>query len=267
MDLDGGDRFLVIDVVDPRSIDRAEYLAALNRSFPGWGGDAMFDWCYLRGNADLLVVRDRGRLLAGSGVVYRDVRADGETMRAGIICGAWTDPDARGRGLFSDLMESARALIGQRDAAMLIGFVRADNPSARALRSLGWTMVPARYLRVGAGSQPALGAAESRTLHLGDFARSSTHFVYTDDEWRAQFIDRPKPVRWVGSDGWRAIVEGNRLLDLAGDRERAIEQLGDLSAYSTTSEEWPGFETTAGFVAITGSTIPTEWDIRNGDRM
>ncbi len=258
----------MIDVVDPRSIDRAEYLAALNRCFPGWGGDAMFDWCYLRGVADLLVVRDHGRLLAGSGVVYRNVRTGGETRRAGIICGAWTDAEARGRGIFSDIMETARGLTRQRDAAVLLAFVRADNPSARALRALGWTMVPARYLRVGAGSQPAHGAAESRTLHIGDFAaRSATHFVYTDDEWRAQFIDRPKPSSCIGGDGWRAIVEGNRLLDLAGNRERALEHLGDVFAYSTTSEEWPGFEATPGFIAVTGSRVPTEWDVRNGDRM
>ena len=33
----------MIDVVNPRRINRAEYLGALNRCFPGWGGDAMFE--------------------------------------------------------------------------------------------------------------------------------------------------------------------------------------------------------------------------------
>jgi GNAT superfamily N-acetyltransferase len=254
----------MIDVVDPRSIDRAAYLGALNRCFPGWGGDAMFDWCYLRGVADLLVVRDNGRMLAGSGVVYRNVRAANETMRVGIICGAWTDSDARRRGLFRDVMEAARALVRRRDATMLLGFVKADNASARGLRDLGWTMIPARYLhRVGAGSQPALGAAKSRTLHGTEHAR----FVYTDDEWRAQFIDRPRPAQQIVGDGWRAIVEGNRLLDIEGDRDRALEHLGEVFTYSTTSEEWPGFESTPGFLGVAGDDVPTAWDVRNGDRM
>jgi GNAT superfamily N-acetyltransferase len=268
MDVDGG-AGVVIDVVDPREIDRAEYLAALNRCFPGWGGDAMFDWCYQRTVAartpDLLVVRENGRLLAGSGVVYRNVCAVNETFRAGIICGAWTDPEARGHGLFSDIMEAARALVRRRDAAMLLGFVKADNPSARRLRSLGWTMVPARYLsHVGAGSQPALETLEGDTPY---FPRSTTHFVYTDDEWRAQFIDRPTAAHCVAGDGWRAIVEGNRLLDLAGDRERALFDLGEVSAYSTTVEEWPGCESTAGYLGVIGDLQPAEWDVRNGDRM
>jgi len=259
----------VIDVVDPRSIDRTEYLAALNRCFPGWGGNAMFDWCYLRvvagRAADLLVVRENGRLAAGSGVVYRNVRAGNDTTRVGIICGAWTDPEARGRGLFSGVMEAARALVRRRDATMLLGFVKADNPSARGIHSLGWTMVPARYLhrpltRPSATLSPLRGARE-------DFPRSATHFVYTDDEWRAQFIDRPQRVRCVGGAGWRAIVEGSRLLDVAGDREVAIEQLGGFSTYSTTSEAWPGCESTPGFLGVTGDDVPREWDVRNGDRM
>jgi GNAT superfamily N-acetyltransferase len=258
----------VIDVIDPQSIDRAAYLAALNRSFPGWGGDAMFDWCYLRGAADLLAVRDHGRLLAGSGVVYRNVRTGTETARAGIICGAWTDPEARGHGFFRDVMEAARSLVARRDAAMVLGFVKADNASARGLRSLGWTMIPARYLRnVGRASARPGGLKAALRCRAADFERERAHFVYTDDEWQAQFIDRPHAAHCVGGDGWRAIVEGNRLLDLAGDRERALEQLGDVSAYSTTSEEWPGFESTPGFLSITGSDVPTEWDVRNGDRM
>ena len=284
----------MIDVVDPRSVDRAEYLAALNRCFPGWGGDAMFAWCYLRGTADLLILRENGRLVAGSGVVYRNVRTPDETTRVGIICGAWTDPEARGRGLFSDVMEAARVLVGRRDATMLLGFVKADNPSARGIRSLGWTMVPARYLRQpltrpSATLSPLRGArghsggarAEEEKLPFaprsgekvrearmrGEFPCTATHFVYTDDEWRAQFIDRPRPGRYVEGEGWRAIVAGQQLLDIEGDRERAFSELGDVSGYSTTSEEWPGFESTPGFLGVIGSNVPTAWDVRNGDRM
>ena len=107
---------------------------------------------------------------------------------------------------------------------------------------------------------PAFGAAEGRALHCA-------RFVYSDAEWRAQFIDRPQPAHCVEGEGWRAIVQGDRLLDLEGDRQRALEHLGPISAYSTTSEEWPGFESTPGFLGVIGDDIPTDWDVRNGDRM
>jgi GNAT superfamily N-acetyltransferase len=269
VDVDGGTG-VVIDLVDPREIDRAEYIAALNRCFPGWGGDAMFDWCFQRAVAgcvpDLLVVRDDGRVVAGAGVVYRTVRAASDTVPVGVICAAWTDPDARGRGLFSDLMEAARLQVRRRDGVALLGFVRAVNVSARRLFAMGWTMVPARYLRhVGRASARPGGLKPA--LRSADFARHATHFVYTDDEWLGQFIDRPKPAQCVAGEGWRAIVEGNRLLDLTGDRERALNDLGDFSAYSTTNEDWPGCESRAGYLGVIGDLPSSEWDVRNGDRM
>ena len=46
-----------------------------------------------------------------------------------------------------------------------------------------------------------------------------------------------------------------------------LHLLGEVFAYSTTSEEWPGFESTPGFLGVAGDNVPTEWDVRNGDRM
>jgi GNAT superfamily N-acetyltransferase len=270
VDVDGGDRRIVIEVVEPRNVDRAEYIAALNRSFPGWGADATFDWCFQRvvaGRApDLLIVRDGGKLIAGSGVVYRNVETTGgETVCAGVLCGAWTDPEARGRGLFSDITEAARALVRPRGGVALLAFVRAQNASSRRLFAMGWTMLPARYLR---RREARMGSSPEKCECLpAHFARELTHFVYTDEEWLGQFIRRPQPVQCVAGEGWRAIMEENRLLDLAGDRERALADLGEVSAYSTTSEEWPGFESTPGFLGIIGDLPPSEWDVRNGDRM
>ena len=106
MDVDGRDRVV---------IDLAHYIECMNRCFPGWGGERMAAWAF-RG-ADFLL-HESGD--AGLALTWRDVELpDGAHAPAAIITGAWTLPEARGRGHFSQLIERSRVLAETRDARSL----------------------------------------------------------------------------------------------------------------------------------------------------
>src|SRR4051812_39963144 len=98
---------------------RADYLAGLNRCFDHWGGDARFDWALARSFdgqlSDLLVVREKGTIVAGSAVIYRNVRlGNAGPFRVGIMSGSWTLPEARRRGHFERMIEASQRCAAER---------------------------------------------------------------------------------------------------------------------------------------------------------
>jgi GNAT superfamily N-acetyltransferase len=248
--------------------DPHEFLDGANRAFGQWGDEATFRWAF-RGDAELLFLDG----VAAFGIVWRTLTS-GE--RAAIITGAWTLPEARRLGAFSRLVGVAREVAQEREAIVL-GFVRAENPSARGLASAGGSLVPTFYCRAEAR---VCRQARSPALSVLDPDRSvfNSSFVYSADEWRAQFLERPHAeLECVGVRGeWMAIVERTREFD----RVHAISDVGALSSlvlrahaagrrlfwFSTTRPaiecEW-----TDGFLAVVGTSAFSDWELQNGDRM
>lgn len=258
----------------------AEYLEGLNRCFPGWGGAAMFDWAFRRvvdgAVPDLLTVREGGRLIGGSALTYRRVqRADGTIAHAAFITASWVIPEAQGRGIFTRLLRDCCDTAARRGLDMLLAFVTATNRSASGVASAGFHMIPSFYCRPPRDERPAFASA---TVQRSDFPPNTTaHLDYTDDEWRAQFLDRPAGTRAVGGDDWRAVLEDGRVVAIAGaDEVSIVRALAALNAFTFTLDSARatalaevGFEIKPGFFAVLpiGGEPIVDWSLQNGDRM
>src|SRR5881628_3056903 len=97
--LEGSAEPSAIDLNPPDADDL--YLDRLNLCFGGGWTRSMVRW-YLRrrfaGRApDLVVLREKGRIVSGMGVSYRRVRRPGGgLLDVGIATAGWTLPEARG---------------------------------------------------------------------------------------------------------------------------------------------------------------------------
>lgn len=223
-------------VADPDA--EVRYLAALNVCFPGWGDRAMFDWCFAREGswprADLMTLHADGHVIAGTANTYRRVRlANGQGLTVAIMTGSWTLPEARGRGAFTRLIDESRDRAAARGAGLLLAYVACGNASASRLRAAGAALVPTWYCRSAvdvpsplespaprAAAHPIAEGADRQQWPDNLFAPGApadlTQFLYTDREWRAQFLDRPAApvrVRDAGAHRWAALVDRASLFD------------------------------------------------------
>jgi hypothetical protein len=194
---------------------------------------------------DLLIMRERGRVVSGVGVNYRSLRlANGATIPAAILSAGWTSPARRGRGLFGRLMESAMVLAARRGCALALAFARGDNASARTLRRLGAHMLPTTYFSSDSGASPlpttgmkprvrSVPPATIQSAAAREAAGRAARFEYPrPEEWRLQFLERPCPVETLSIGGCMAIIERtagtDRLQLLTGrpeERQAALETL------------------------------------------
>jgi hypothetical protein len=210
-----GDAVLRRGLSDPKDEDR--YLEALNLCFPDWGGRAMFDWCFSRPGAgrvpDILRLFVDGRAVAGNAVSYRRVAVrGGAELTAGIVTGSWTLPEARGAGAFRRLLAASREQIASRGGALLLAFVRAENTSCRGLLSVGADLTPTFYCRsedtVALAPADIQEPAREWNADLFQRDREETRFLYSAEEWAAQFVNRPGTVCVLEGPGrWLAVVE------------------------------------------------------------
>jgi len=253
-----------------RDADPREYLAGANAAFGSWGDEAMFAWVF-RDDAELLLVDDddAGRTVGGTAILHRTLHSGG---RAAIMGGSWTLPEARGRGVFTSMVEAIRAIAAERGAVFL-AFVRRENASSRRFEALGAAMHPTFYCRSTVASRYAV---ELEPLDP-DPAMFPSSFRYTEDQWRAQFLERPNArIECVGRRGeWAAVVETSEDFD----RVHAISDLAALPLlaahahacgrrlfwFATRRPEME-CEWTEGFLAQLPAAA-TEWELQNGDRM
>jgi len=199
----------VIEVHVNRSDFEEEYLRHLNLAYGSWGDRRQFDWYFKRETAyplpDLIALTVAGRLVAGAGVSYRNVVLPTDRkISVGIITGAWTLPEFRNQGYFARAIRECARVSGERTAALLLGFVRAENASSRQLFRLGFAMFPTWYLRSGpADSHMALptdfapapiNSEVLETLFARVQAEGAGHlrfgYANASDFW-AQFTCRP----------------------------------------------------------------------------
>jgi ribosomal protein S18 acetylase RimI-like enzyme len=247
--------------------DPHDYLEGANRAFGAWGDEATFAWVF-RGDAELLLVEDGGRIVAGAGITRRRLTT-GQPIA--IMTGAWTSAEARGRGAFTGMVEESCAIARERGAVFL-GFVRAGNASRRVLEQMGAALHTTFYCRSTTIATP-VGDLRTVDADAGLFASS---FAYTPAEWRVQFLERPHAeIECVGVDGRAAVVERTLEFDRvhAVSDERLLPHLAArahaggrrLFWYSTTAPaiecEW-----TEGFLA-TLPPLACDWQLQNGDRM
>ncbi len=201
---------------------------------------------------DLLVVRQGGRAVSGCGVNYRSIRlANGATVGAGVLTGAWTLPEYRGRGLFGRVTDAALGVIARCGCALALAFVRERNASSGVLRRLGAEMLPTTYwssalgMPAGPADDPGrtsgrgprvrpVPAAFVRSAAARETALGTVRFDYPHpDEWRRQFLARPHPVETVAIGDCAAILERcgdvDRLLLLNGPPMETDVALGALA--------------------------------------
>jgi GNAT superfamily N-acetyltransferase len=254
-------------------IDPREYVDGANRVFGAWGDEATFRWAF-RGDAEILFLDD----VAASGITYRMLRGGHPVA---IITGSWTLPEARGRGAFTRLVEAAKEIARERGAVVL-GFTRRDNASSRRLEAAGFTMTPTFYCRSippQAKEIPPIPFASlgiDRDEPLPPMFSSS--FVYSPQEWRAQFLERPHAhIDCIGRPGeWTAIVERAEEFDrvLAVSDPAALPELAAHAHASGRRLFWFALsrppidcEWTDGFLAVIPELPVRGFTMQNGDRM
>jgi ribosomal protein S18 acetylase RimI-like enzyme len=286
--------------------ERANYLAALNRCFPGWGDHSQWAWCFERTvaerSADFLQIAAAGSAIAGSAITYRRIGAPGgDGPIAAIMTGSWTLPEARGAGAFTRMIQESVDVAAARGAAVLLAFVTAANPSRRRLEAAGASLTPTFYCRSGAASHaidphlrelPPPSGLDLRQRS----SESSVSFAYTAEEWRGQFVDRPGALRVIEDRArWTAVVEHagafERLHALHVERgawpeaidalaARALQHGRQLFVFTASAAEAVilrdrGFAIVDGFLTAlpTGPRTPqawpatSGWQLQNGDRM
>jgi hypothetical protein len=282
----------------------ARYLRNLNLCFANWGDERRFDWCFRRGagagTADLFVAEADDVLVAGSATIYRVVQRPGHAPEPiGCMTGSWTLSQARGRGLFGEMIAISRAQARRRGCRVLVAFVGAGRASRTALSAAGAHLLETAFLTSsGTGprsenvDQPPSLDETMQTFALRPFDGATSHLIYTSDEWRGQMIDRPGLVerRRLG-DGAIAIVEQagevDRLLDVSSSQDAFVASVLEaaatshargrlLSAYTLDLEAAEEL-TSSGFARSSAwlYVMPTRdeplghehWWFANGDRM
>ena len=277
---------------------RAGYIDGLKRAFGGWGDDALFQWCFERdsgaGPATFLTGWVDGELVAGSAVAWRYLDLEGTREKVGIMSGSWTLPAARGKGFFSQMIDTSLQICRDDGATRLLAFVTEDNASRRRLEAAGSQMVPSHYCKTtvpGDGPTPTSTNADPADVYQKYLASRSAHghFAYPDrSQWADQTLNRRQPVQVFDAVGVPVIVEVrdeySMVLCVASDdaeerraaltsiRAKASEEKPVLTYTldrADLDEAWqilPGF-VTALPINDTVPAITGDLRIENGDRI
>jgi hypothetical protein len=203
------------------------YLSALNSCFGNWGDETGWDWTFERPisgrKADRMVLTDdQGRWLAGSAITWRNLAfSSGGHMPVGIMTGSWVMPEAREKGCFSRIIKESLKWVREQEGGLLLAFVTSVNASRRRLEAAGSSMLATRYVTSDENTPEVKNEAELRLVEkpseglIASLAQRSMsmssarpHFLLNHEEWRGQFIDRPRPSLVLESEEMgHAVVE------------------------------------------------------------
>lgn len=289
---------------NPESPDMTATLAFLNRCFGGGWNETLYRWYLARPfngrTPDRIVISDNGKPVAGSVVNYRQLQApDGSIRDIGIASGSWTLPEARGKGLFTRMMQASVLRAGEQGCQYFLAFVTKDNASRKALERCGAAMVPAAYVvssgmpNISEGST-TIEKVEALPAELYESTPAShaVRFYYgSAPVWAAQHLERPLPIDVVRLHGTYAIVEKtpdtDRLQWTAAAPQQRIKVAISLAAraaaagreffmYTTRLFATDGLAAQPGYICClptaAGDSDPlsdlgTDWDIQSADRM
>jgi hypothetical protein len=219
--------------VNPHWLAPGDYVAFLDRIFPGQWDLTAYDWhiarCFNGQRGDLLVQAEEGKIRAGIALTPRQVVVDDRAaIDVGILGAAGTLPEERSRGRYAQLLKSATGCARQRGYAALLAFATADNASTRGLLRIGARAIPSFYVfsagRTPGAARAALNTRATRNRHAAFNARGildaralqavvpqlrqwraprplardapTARFHYADRrDWERQFLHRPHAVR------------------------------------------------------------------------
>ena len=251
------------------AVEPGQYLEGANLGFVEWGDEATFAWVF-RDDAELLFIDDEaGSTIAASGIIWRKL-CNGQL--AAIMVGSWTLPRARGLGAFSLMLQTTR-IVALEKGAIVLAFGRVENPSRRRLAAAGAQLRPTFYCRSTFASRPE-APIEALEPDPGVFPSG---FLYTPEQWRRQFLQRPHAhIECLGEPGrWSAVVERtwqfdrvhaiSRMDALPLLAARAHAQGRRLFWFATRAPE-SGCEWTDGFLAGL-PPVAGVCEMQNGDRM
>lgn len=186
-----------------------EYIKNLNLCFNGWGDDILYNWVFDRKvgkyESDILVIKsDEGEVMAGSGITYRKLIKGDDLIDIGIITGSWTLPAARRKGCLAKFVEVSANLCREKNVDYITAFMMETNPSSRRLRAAGAFMFPTFHL-----FSPEEKFSDPGSVSLRERKKDpellreiynqmvvtqadKIHFDYQLEEFRKQYIHRPK---------------------------------------------------------------------------
>jgi hypothetical protein len=236
----------MIDVlINPPDI-KSLYIDCINRCFEDWGGVEYYNWCFNRQvgtyKPDIMILKNNGDILAGSGVSYRKVlTANNSLIIVGIMTGSWTLPIARGQGCFTRIIEESRLLTSEKGGIFLLAFVTEDNASFRRLKNAGSSLYPTNYLF--STEKTPIPKSDYSTSTVTDIdniiklilkrlkkdQRGTTHFVYDRELWKSQFVKRPGLLEFLTiNDTNYALIEkkgiNDRLLFLSLEKQEFFDE-------------------------------------------
>jgi hypothetical protein len=203
---------MIDTIINPYNLEE-QYIDCLNKCFPDWGNAESYKWCFARRVGDLkpdvMILKNNGTTVAGSAVTYRKVLVRNSLVDAGIMTGSWTLPEGRRQGCFSKIIAESLSLACAKGAALLLAFVTGDNASCRRLSEAGSSLFPSHYLFSSKDTPAPESDFDVRPVSdiengLGtifeNLRRSQagfSHFVYSVDEWRSQFLGRPGEIEFL----------------------------------------------------------------------
>jgi GNAT superfamily N-acetyltransferase len=245
-----------------------------------------------------------GNILAGSGITYRSIgygagagAGAGFCVKAGIMTGSWTLPAHRGKGCFTKMIEESFRRVKEKNYDALAAFVTQKNASAGRLKAAGSAMLPAYYVfsDTDAGIGGFSGGASDgvsggvwkpeivfpdaavcvrlHEAHIGAGAGAAgagdvVRFLYTPEEFRKQFIERPAKPFVLSANGLLLVAEETNdavKILLADKRDLVLwvetlkklatwahKQKGKKVYYYTTLETEKKLLAEAGFLVVPG---------------
>ncbi len=279
-------------VINPAGYEET-YLEYLNRCFDDWGGTGMYRWCFERSvgglEADIMVLKKNGVILGGSAVTYRKALIRSVPVDVAIMTGSWTLPESRRKGCFTRIINESLGLAKNKGAAFLLAFVTNRNASLNRLAGEGAALFPTHYLVSGENALPQEAKLEISAVRDVEGAVAEMYraveanmndrprFMYTLEEWRSQFIDRPEEIELISIGGaCLAVIEKknnfDRVLALTHDAALPFEEVlkallkrtlndGRRLFLFTTSTAWKDSAVKLGFDHIPGyltTLVPDE---------
>jgi GNAT superfamily N-acetyltransferase len=255
----------MVTQLNPSWLAPSDYIAFLNRVFPGQWNPIAYDWYIGRRfngrRGDLLVQAEDATIHAGFALAPRQIVVDdGAPIDVGIVCAAATLAEERHRGRYTQLLQAAIERARQRGYAALLGFVTADNASGRGLLRIGARAIPSFYVfsavHTLARSVPRahIDARVALDAVVPQLMRGCAHrpisasvpqarFHYADrGDWAEQFLHRPHAVRAVRlrHDSvalLEAVGATNRLQCLVCPDDKSTASIAALAAASSAEAQ------------------------------
>lgn len=213
---------------------------------------------------NLMVARSHGRIVAHVGICLRDASILGARLRVASIGAVATDPDHRGQGIASRLMENARRRAIECGASlMLISGTRG------LYRRLGYVQVgdfrsytvPAGELTVSVGVEPVTDADLPDVVRL--YQREPVRFFRPREDWHkllaaGMLMNQPSELLLVRQDGTPAAYAGVQQPAPGAGAATPVQIREFAGSRSALAEALPGLARRCGAPACELVTWPSD---------